>query len=211
MSFVNLHCISHRSRVNRYLLFCPGALLGCQQFSALFEFAVVCLTELNGEVESTRAILIFLAQLVGWRQVRLGEEKMATLSQHSNTIDNLLARFGENITLCCLRALAGGAPQSTWPAYSDCLFSIILQVITSAPSSVADPNSSLNAWLGAAMADVSTRHVTREVTLTVIRALLEMIAAEGVRAKQKAKLCLTDFGRIAKGEATPEVLLAYAA
>ena len=197
--------------MNRYLLFCPGALLGCQQFSSLFEFAVVCLTELKGEVESTRAVLIFLAQLVGWREVRLGEEKMAKLSQHANSIDNLLARFGENLTLCCLRALAGGAPQSTWPAYSDCIFSIILQVITSAPSSVADQNSSLNVWLRAAMAEVTTRHVTQESKVTVIRALLEMIAADGAKSKQKAKLCLTDFGKIAKGEATSEVLLAYAA
>ncbi|KAL9184475.1 hypothetical protein ACHAXT_002561 [Thalassiosira profunda] len=149
--------------------------------------------------------------LIGWKHIHLKEANMARLLQAAGpaTIDNLLAQHGETITKACLGALAGGAPQILWPAYSECLFSIMLHIISSSPGAADDPNSILCTWLRAAMNDnSSTANITPEVGTSVIRILCEL-TKEGTKSKAKAKLALMDYGRIVKGEATTDALLAY--
>jgi len=200
----------------RYLLFCPGALCPCPEFASLFALAVACLTECKGEVKSTRATLIFLTQLIGWKHLRLPQAKTTKLTQFSGAIDNLLAQHGEAITKSCIGSLSGGAPQILWPSYSECLFSIMLHIISSTPpgsSSAGDePNPLLCTWLRSAMTDSSlmanTQNITPEIGNSVIKILCDL-AKEGTKSKQKAKMALMDFGKIAKGEATTDALLAY--
>lgn len=195
----------------RYLLFSPGALCQCPEFASLFGLAVACLTECKGETESTRATLIFLTQLIGWKHIRLQEAKMAKLAQYAGTIDDLLVQHGENITKSCFGALSGGAPQILWPSYSECVFSIMQHIISSTPGA-DEPNSVLCTWLRNAMTDstlmVNTQNITGEIGTSVIKILCDL-AKEGTKSKQKAKMALMDFGKIAKGEATTDALLAY--
>jgi hypothetical protein len=193
----------------RYLLFCPRALISCPEFSSLFALAVACLTECRGEVHSTRATLIFLTQLIGWKHIRLQEAKVATLSQVAGTIDNLLAQHGETILKSCVGGLSG--PQVLWPSFSECIFSIMLHIISSNPAA-NEPNSILCTWLRSAMNDSSSMekspNITPEIEASVITILCDL-AKEGNNSKQKAKMVLVDFGKIAKGEATTDALLAY--
>eukprot|EP00580_Thalassiosira_gravida_P015454 CAMPEP_0201667824 /NCGR_PEP_ID=MMETSP0494-20130426/16871_1 /ASSEMBLY_ACC=CAM_ASM_000839 /TAXON_ID=420259 /ORGANISM="Thalassiosira gravida, Strain GMp14c1" /LENGTH=1166 /DNA_ID=CAMNT_0048147977 /DNA_START=72 /DNA_END=3572 /DNA_ORIENTATION=- len=195
----------------RYLLFCPGALCQCPEFSSLFGLAVACLVECKGEVESTRATLIFITQLVGWKHIRLPDAKMAKLAQFACGIDNLLAQHGEAITKACLGGLSGGAPQMLWPSCSECIFSITQHIISSTPGA-DEPDSVLCTWLRTAMIEGSlvanTKNITPEIGTSVIKILCEL-AKEGTKSKQKAKMALMDFGKIAKGEASTDVLLAY--
>ena len=193
----------------RYLLFSPGALCQCPEFASLFGLAVACLTECKGETMSTRATLIFLTQLIGWKNIRLQDAKMTKLAQFGGAIDNLLSQHGETIIKACLGALSGSAPQILWPSYSECLFSIMLHIISSTPGA-DDPNSVLCTWLRTAMNDSSSMasDITPEVATSVIKILCDL-AKEGSTSKQKAKMALMDFGKIAKGEATSDALLAY--
>jgi len=195
----------------RYLLFCPGALLQCPEFASLFGLAAACLIECKGETESTRAILIFLTQLIGWKHIRLPQAKMSKLAQFSGAIDNLLVQHGEAITKSCLGGLSGGAPQMLWPSFSECIFSIMQHIISSTPGA-DEPNSMLCMWLRAAMLESSlaanTQNITPEIGTSVINILCGL-AKEGDKSKQKAKMALMDFGKIAKGEASTDVLLAY--
>jgi hypothetical protein len=192
----------------RYLLFCPGALCGCSEFGSLFALAVACLTECKGEVESTRADLIFLTQLIGWRHIRLHESKLSKLMQFSGVIDNLVTQHGGDITKSCLGGLSGGAPQILWPSYSECLFSVVLHINPAAD----EPNALIYTWLHAAMADTSLisnrQNITPEIGTSVINILCNL-AKEGTVSKQKAKMALMDYGKIAVGEATADILMAY--
>ena len=52
-------------------------------------------------------------------------------------------------------------------------------------------------------------NITPEVGSSVIR-ILCALAKEGTKSKAKATLALMDYGRIVKGEATTDALLAYA-
>jgi len=189
----------------RYLLFCPEALFQSPSFETLFLLGVDSLKELQGEVKSTRAILIFITQLFGWKHIRLSDAKMAILTQYAGAIDNLLVHKGEAIIKNCLGALSGGAPQILWPPYSECLFSITQHIISTTPGA-GDLSSALCTWLRHDMAN--TQNITPEIATSVISLLCDL-AKEGANSKQKAKMMMADYGKIAKGEATPDVLLAY--
>ena len=131
---------------------------------------------------------------------------MSKLAQFAGAIDNLLVQHGEMITKSCLSGLSGGAPQILSPAFSECLFSIMLHILSSAPDA-DQPNSVLCLWLSSAMTDTSPL-ITQEVGVSVIRILCGL-AKEGTKSKPKAKLALMDFSKIAQGDATPDALLAY--
>jgi hypothetical protein len=67
-------------------------------------------------------------------------------------------------------------------------------------------------WLHAAMADTSLisnrQNITPEIRTSVIKILCKL-AKEGTMSKQKAKMALMDYGKIAMGEATTDILMAY--
>jgi hypothetical protein len=195
----------------RYLIFCPSALCSCPELPSLFALGTVCLSECKGEVESTRAALIFLTQFVGWKQIRLPSAKVAILERFASSVDSLLVQHGETIIKSCIGSLAGSAPQILWPSFSECLFAIMVHIISGTQN--GEPNALLQTWLQSAMTDNSllsnAQNITPEVTTSMVNILCEF--GKDSKAKPKAKLCLMDFGRIANGEMTPEALLAYSA
>jgi hypothetical protein len=192
----------------RYLLFCPGALCQCSEFVSLFSLAVACLTECQGEIESTRSSLIYLNQLIGWKHIRLTGERHDVLEQSAGSIDNLLIQHGESIIKSCLLGMSG--PQILWPSFSECMFSIMLHATEG--SRVTDENSALHNWLYAAMNDNAitgnSQNISPEVGMTVIKLLCDL-AREGGRSKPRAKMLLMDYGKICKGETGKDALLAY--
>ena len=95
---------------HRYLPFCPGALRSCSEFGSLFALAVACITECKGVVESTRADLIFLTQLIGWRHIHLQESKLSKLMQFAGVIDNLLTQHGGDIQVLSWRSIGRRSP-----------------------------------------------------------------------------------------------------
>jgi hypothetical protein len=194
----------------RYLLFCPGALCQCPELPSLFSLGAACLTECKGEIDSTRSALIFLTQFIGWKSIHLPEAKVRVIENFSSTIDNLLVQHGETIIKSCIGGLSGGAPQILWPSFSECLFSIMLHIISGSPSS--EPNAVLQSWLRSAMTDNSllanSQNITAEIGTSIIEILCDL-AKQGLSSKPKAKMALMDFGKVVNGETTPEALLAY--
>ena len=194
----------------RYLLFCPDALFQCPELRSLFSLGTACLTECEGEIDSTRSALVFLAQFIGWKSIHLPASKVRVLRNFSATIDNLLLEHGETITKSCIGGISGGAPQILWPSLSECLFAVMLHIISESPS--GEPNPVLQSWLRSAMTDNSllnnSQNITSEIGTSMIQILCDL-AKQGVKSKAKAKMVMTDFGKIAKGETTPEALHAY--
>ena len=87
----------------------------------------------------------------------------------------------------------------------------MLHIISSTPGEDG-PNSLLCTWLRCAMSDSSllanAQNITPEIGTSIIKILCGL-AEEGPTSKQKAKMALMDFGKIAKGDATVDALLAY--
>eukprot|EP00984_Skeletonema_dohrnii_P028721 scaffold18793_cov113-Skeletonema_dohrnii-CCMP3373.AAC.5 len=194
----------------RYLLFCSEALCQCPELPSLFSLGTACLTECQGEIDSTRSALVFLTQFIGWKSIHLPATKVRVLRNYSSTIDNLLLQHGETITKSCIGGISGGAPQILWPSLSECLFAIMLHIISESPS--GEPNAVLESWLRSAMTDNSllnnSQNITSEIGTSTIQILCDL-ARQGLKSKPKAKMVMIDFGKIAKGETTPEALQAY--
>ena len=193
----------------RYLLFCPGALLQCPEFTSLFGLALACLSECKGEGQSTRATLIFLSQVIGFKHLRLSKVKMAQITQFTSTLDSLIAQNGEVITTTCVGALAGGAPQILIPSYSECLFSIMLHIKSTAPNS-EESNSLLFTWLNTAMNDSSIMANSQNLNQETINTMIKILCSSATESQKPiCKMALADFSNIAKGDSTTDVLLSY--
>jgi len=194
--------------VQRYLMFAPGALCQCSEFNKIFELAVACLSECKGEVESTRACLTFISQLIGWKYLRLSNDKVAKMTQMSATIDSLLAQNGEVITKACVGGVCGNLPQFLWPACQECLFSIILHISSSTQDS-SGPNPLLQSWLKSALTDSSIAK-SQDMTLQVIELMINILCSLAKEnTKSICKMAMMDIAKISKGEASPDVLQAY--
>lgn len=204
---------SYFEMCKRYVIYCPSGLLGCQQFTTVVSIAVDCLTSCHGERESTRATLNFLTQLFGWRLLRLDQNATATLEAASGLIDEQLAQHGGNITRACVAGLLGG-PTMLWPAYSDCLFALIHVVVTrngnpgeAQPGQTCpDINTTVaHQWMFEAQQGSTLPLDTFSQVVTILTGL----ARNGPKSKPKAKMLLTDFAKIAKGEMTVDALVSY--
>lgn len=203
---------SYFEMCKRYVLYCPSGLVGCQQFTTIVSMAVDCLTTCHGEKQSTRATLNFLTQLFGWRLLRLDQNVTATLEASSVAVDEQLASHGGAVTRACVVGLLGG-PTMLWPAYSDCLFAITHVVLTLQGNSnlngtrTGQPeNSSTMAhqWLFEAQQGSSLPPETYNQVVNILLSL-----AGDAKSKPKAKMLLTDFAKISKGEMTMDALLSY--
>ena len=194
----------------RYLLFCPQSLCQCPELPSLFSLGTACLTECKGEIDSTRSCLVFLTQIIGWKSIHLPASKVEVLGKFSSTIDNILLQNGEIVIKSCIGGISGGAPQILWPSLSECLFAVIMHIISESPT--GEPNAILQNWLQSAMTDNSllnnSQNITSDVGTSMIQILCDL-AKQGLKSKPKAKMVMIDFGKIAKGETTPEALQAY--
>ena len=111
-------------------------------------------------------------------------------------LDEILARNGNLLVESCIEVLVGGS-QILWPASSDCLFSVVLWSLgAQVPSSVLQ-------WL-------ETVKTPDQAVYRQVVQLLVNLAKNGTKSKAKAKLLLSDFSNVCKGEASPDILLSYA-
>jgi hypothetical protein len=195
----------------RYLMFQSSAFVSCRDFPTIVAFAVESLSACKGEPESTRAALNFLAQLFGWRSLRLSEASMGVLTNAASTIDELLMQCGATVVQACIAGLAGGSPQMLWPSLSDCLFAIVAHITAaSIAGPVVEDTTVAHQWiydaLSASCADSS--RITPKACEQVMTILFGL-AQEGQKARPKAKMLLTDFAKICKGDMNTDVLVSY--
>jgi hypothetical protein len=186
----------------RYILYCPAALINCPQFASIISCAAECLTACQGERESTRATFNFLGQLFGWRSLRLSGESLSTFQTASHLVDEQIALHGARIAQTCMSTLVGG-PQMLWPSCTDCLFAVVTSTVSWALPE--DPASNMaQQWMYQANPDSSQPEVYHQV-VTILLGL----AREGPKNKPKAKMLLTDYCKICKGEMTTDALVSY--
>lgn len=199
----------------RYVLFCPLALVNCPEFDNIVALAVQCLTACKGERESTRATVNFLAQLLGWRSLRLSGKATTAFQSVSIKVDDQLGKHGENITRICLTGLAGNSPQMLWPSLSDCVYAIVATVVGSnAASPVVEEHTVAHQWVFGTLTQCQTasgRAIPQETCQQITTSLCNL-ARQGAKAKAKAKMLLKDVAKMCKGEMEmgAETLLTYA-
>lgn len=186
----------------RFIMYCPSALVTSNQFSAIVACAVECITACQGERESTRAVLNFLAQLFGWNSLRLSPDSHRQMQASSNTVNELLAQHGGRLTQVCMATLIGG-PQMIWPSCTDCLFAVLAAAATwPVPE---DPASSLaRQWMDAARPEGTDAAMYQQVV-----GIFLTLTRDGPKKKPKAKMLLTDFCKIHKGEMGMDALVSY--
>lgn len=196
----------------RYVLFCPASLVKCREFPTIVNLAVECLTACNGERESTRATLIFLAHLFGWKSLRLAQGVAQVLEMNAGLIDEQLAKYGEAIIRVCIAGLGGNSPQMLWPALSDCVIAIVTHVVGSnAASPVVEDSTIAHQWVYSSLSTCTTTNgkpLADEPCQQIVRILFDL-ARHGSKSKPKAKMLLTDFARLCKGETAVDALLSY--
>jgi hypothetical protein len=193
---------------HRYLLYCPAALLGSPQFSAIVSCGVECLTACQGERESTRATLIFLSQLFGWQSLRISSEGLTTLQSASQGLNELLLQHGAKLTHSCMMTLLGG-PQMLWPACTDCLFAIVL-VSAAWPVPEDSESSVAQQWLMAARPTaIDPVSSTAQVYEQVVALLLSLVRDGQSKGRPRAKMLLMDYCKIHKGEMGVDALVTY--
>jgi hypothetical protein len=198
----------------RFILYCPTALVQCPLFSSIINCSIECLTACKGERESTRAALNFLDRLYGWRSLQKGGvSNGASLHSLAPQLDEQLAHHGARILQAVMGILVGG-PQMLAPAATDCIFSIVSWSVAS-----ADPNamSVAQEWLERAFASTATAVNQQEQQLEgqkvevyrrVMTSLLDMASA-GPKNKGKARMLLLDFSSVCKGESSVADLVRY--
>ncbi|KAI2493942.1 hypothetical protein MHU86_20584 [Fragilaria crotonensis] len=199
----------------RYLLYCPVALTTCPEFPNIVRLAVECLTACKGERESTRATLIFLSQLFGWKSLRLANSAARVLDLHAGVIDEQLAKHGEIVTRVCISGLGGASPQMLWPALSDCVIAIVTHVVSvnaAAPDQVQEETTTVaHQWVYASLSSCTTtsgKPLAAEPCQQIV-VILFALARNGNKSKPKAKMLLADFARLCKGDMGLDALLAY--
>ena len=198
----------------RFLLFCPASLVKCSQFQLLYQFAVACLTQCKGERDSTRAALIFLTQMFGWKQMKaLSEDVVAILNANSSILDSATGQHGKEVVLACFVGICGGAPQMLLPPFTDCLYAIVSHVLGAdeegtsiVPSQALDL---IKSWIVAALQDPAVADkMTNEDKERAVRALFGLVAG-GRRTKNKFKLLIGDVSKVCRGEGNDQVFVGY--
>lgn len=196
----------------RYIIFCPSALTTCREFPTIVCLAVECLTACKGERESTRATLNFLAQLFGWKSLRLAQAVTQVLETNAGVIDEQLAKHGEVVTRVCIIGLGGGSPQMLWPALSDCVIAIVTHVVgLHAAGPVAEDNTVAHQWVYTSLSLCTTtsgKPLAAEPCQQIMVILFDL-ARKGSKSKPKAKMLLSDFARLCKGDMALDALLSY--
>lgn len=207
---------SYFEMIQRYVLYAPAAMISSQQYANVIGFAVDCLTSCRGERESTRSALIFLSQLFGWRLVRFCEASTLALQQLSGLVDEQLAQVGRVVTQKCVEGLLTG-PTMLSPAYADCLFAIMHVTVTQHTENYPHENppghhhqnqnisTVAHQWMFAAYQTINFPHETYELVVTILIGL----ARNGLQSKPKAKMLLSDFVKISKGEMGKDALISY--
>ena len=219
--------------LQRYTLYCPRALCSNPHFATIVTLAVESLSALQGAKESTRAAILFVSQLFGWKLSRLTPAAQKVLQEAWNAVlAEMLVCHGHTFIQACVLGLAGG-PQMLWPAYSECIFATTHAIIVGAQENNQNGNnphhpvlneSLIQNWLYSSMntavsstssspvggptALASPSKMTGETCNQVISILFHLVR-QGQKGRAKAKMLLTDFAKITKGEMAPDALVSY--
>jgi hypothetical protein len=210
--------------LQRYILYCPRALCyNPQLLSNILKIAVESISVIEAK-ESTRAALIFLSQLLGWKSLRLSPQSSQILAEawNSSILKEMIMMYGPTITQSCVTGLTGG-PQMLMAAYSDTLFSLCQSIAMNEKEELGTPtnpanniSSQLNEnlirnWLFSSMVNSNiTNNVDTDISNQIIAILLTLARDDfksRPKAKAKAKMLLTDYAKIRKGEI--ESLISY--
>jgi hypothetical protein len=212
--------------LQRFLLYCPRALCYSPKLAEIIILAVESISAMDDK-GATRAALIFLSQLFGWNSLRLSPPTLQIMQdfwKSSSVLKEALLARGEGLVHACFIGLAGGS-QMLWPAYSDCLFAIvqafILSPLEDRVNSSANPATPilsellLQRWLLSGMmatfsvdSDGSATNANINLCNRIISILLDL-ARQGPKCRPRAKMLLTDFAKIRRGEMTTESLASY--
>mmetsp|Transcript_13090 Transcript_13090/g.19606 ORF Transcript_13090/g.19606 Transcript_13090/m.19606 type:complete len:862 (-) Transcript_13090:432-3017(-) len=191
----------------KYMLYCPGALVGSSEFNVIFSLAVACLVECAGERESTRAAVLFLSLLISLNSINLSPQTAAILKEPGGPLDTALARCGESLTRSCIRGLAGASPQPLWPILADCMFAVVLRTTQSSQPS---DHTMAHEWVWHSLADESANErLSDESKQLVMKVLFGLVSTNGPKSKPMVKMLLTDFAKICKGDMSADSLLTY--
>jgi len=209
--------------LHRFILYCPRALCYNPKLTDVMNVAVGSVSVIDSK-DSARAALVFLSQLFGWNSLRLSVQTTEVLREawKSLIIKEMILRHGQTLIQACFAGLAGGS-QMLWPAYADCIYAIV-QAITlnekeglTTPRNPADNISpllneaSLKQWLFHSMTQDTSdvgKHTSTEMSDQIIPILLTL-AQDGSKSRPKAKMLLTDYAKIRKGEMSIESLISY--
>lgn len=191
----------------KYMLYCPGALVGSSEFNVIFSLAVACLVECAGERESSRAAVLFLSLLISLKSINLSPQTAAIIKAPGGPLDSSLSRCGESLTKSCIGGLAGASPQVLWPIMADCMFAVILRVVQSSPT----PEHTLaHEWVWHALAEANGKErLSDETKQLVMKVLFGLVSTDGPKSKPMVKMLLTDFAKICKGDMSSDSLLTY--
>jgi hypothetical protein len=99
-----------------------------------------------------------------------------------------------------------------WPVLSDCVFSITTHVAANnAAGPVAEANTVAHHWVYSALSNCKANNgdSMKPETCQQIMAILFQLSLNGLKSKPKAKMLLTDYAKICKGEMTTDALLTY--
>lgn len=221
----------------RFLVFSPNVLYHCSDLSTLFSFAAACLTECHGQIESTRATLNFLNQIMmmsspthnphGTR----GNLSSGTSNNDASTVmEPLVLNDGQTITNFCITGLlAGNMPQILHPSLADCLVSLLSFIVIHCDANNINNNSNhpvtssaaietLHSWMSSSLKAIKT--IDADYAFLFEKILLTMMKEKRTcqqqgnmsnkkTSRQSMKMLLMDFSKICKGEMSHDSLLSY--
>jgi hypothetical protein len=194
--------------LHRFFLYCPRALCYNAKFEIIVNFTIVAIGAIHDK-EATRAALNFLSQFFGWHSLRLTPQSVKVMQEVATTTNiqkDLLVKHGQNLLEVCFKGLAEGS-QMLWPSYAGCVFSIVLAFATT--QSDDQKNSEiLQQWLFSGMMSTLTPDTDVEMCKQVISILLTL-SHQGPQSGSRAKMLLTDFAKIKKGEMKSDALVSY--
>ena len=204
--------------LHRFVLYCPRALCYNPKFADIVTISVQSISAIDAK-DSARAALVFLSQLFGWNALRLSITTTQILQEAWNALilKDMLLRHGPTLLQSCFKGLAGGS-QMLWPAYADCVFAIVQAVAHNEQGGVVSPNdaispmlnqAALQQWLVAAMtADGSDATIGNRI-IPILLAVGRNGCDKPSKWRPKAKMLLTDYAKIRKGEMTIDSLASY--
>ena len=212
--------------LQRFILYCPRALCYNPKFPDIVNIAVGSITAIDAK-DSARAALVFLSQLFGWNALRLSIQTTQILQEAWNSLilKEMLLRHGQTLIQSCFAGLSGGS-QMLWPAYSDCVFAIVQAVAMNEKESLvaltnpADNISSMlnealiRQWLLSGMTATPSPDgkINSDMNLAITNQIIPILltfARNGSKSRPKAKMLLTDYAKIRKGEMNIDSLVSY--
>ena len=212
--------------LQRFILYCPRALCYNPKLSEIVNIAVGSVSDIK---ETTRAALVFLSQLFGWKSLRLSTQTTNVLQEAWDLLilKEIILRHGQTLILSCFVGLSGGSTM-LWPAYADCIFATV-QAITfnekenttssSNPSDKISPllnEALIQQWLSSGIAKTfstsGASSITADTNSSIINKIIPTLVAlarDGSKSRSKGRMLLTDYAKIRKGEMDVASLVSY--